>query len=402
MRRLLPLATFLAAFLFVLTAGIATAPAAQPPAPTASFTYSPASPVTGQSVHFYVTGSTCAVSPCSYSWADDPPSGGSWPLGSGQSIDFTFAEAATKYVTLTVTDGLNRTAIVEHNVIVTSAAVPVPPSAPSNSALPAISGTAAQGQTLTTSNGSWTGSPTSFSYKWEDCNTSGASCSTISGATSSRYTLRSGDTGHTIRSVVTATNSAGSTPATSPQTSTVGSGVTAPSNTAAPAVSGTDTQGSTLTTSNGSWSGGPTSYAYQWQDCNSSGTGCSAISGATSSSYTLRSSDVGHTLRAVVTASNSAGSASATSPASATIIASGGGGGGGGGSGGGGSSSYTCTQHVTTSSFSSAFSSAGAGAVLCLAPGSYGSFNGSSKSSMVVITRGRVGGGDRPDRQRHR
>ena len=41
---------------------------------------------------------------------------------------------------------------------------------------------------------------------------------------------------------------------------------------------------------------------------------------------------------------------------------------------------------MTTSTFSSAFSSAGSGAVLCLAPGSYGSFNGSSKSSMVVIT----------------
>ena len=41
---------------------------------------------------------------------------------------------------------------------------------------------------------------------------------------------------------------------------------------------------------------------------------------------------------------------------------------------------------MTTSTFSSAFSSAGSGAVLCLAPGSYGSFNGSSKSSTVVIT----------------
>lgn len=49
------------------------------------------------------------------------------------------------------------------------------------------------------------------------------------------------------------------------------------------------------------------------------------------------------------------------------------------------SSSQTCTQHVTTSTFSSAFSTAGADAVLCLAPGSYGSFSGSSKASMVVI-----------------
>ena len=170
--------------------------------------------------------------------------------------------------------------------------------------------------------------------------------------------------GHTIRSVVTATNSAGSASATSAQTAVIAAIVTAPSNTAAPAVSGTETQGSSLTTSNGSWSGSPTSYAYQWQDCNTSGTGCATIAGATSSSYTLAATDVGDTVRAAVTASNSAGSASASSAATATIIASGGGGGGG---------SYTCTQHVTTSTFASAFSSAGAGAVLCLAPGSYGS-----------------------------
>jgi Concanavalin A-like lectin/glucanases superfamily/Glycosyl hydrolase family 26 len=51
-----------------------------------------------------------------------------------------------------------------------------------------------------------------------------------------------------------------------------------------------------------------------------SGSGaCSAISGATGSSYTATSSDRGATLRLVVTASNSAGSASATSNATAAV-----------------------------------------------------------------------------------
>ena len=181
---------------------IATAPASGLLAPAASFAYSPASPVTGQSVHFDGTGSTCAVSPCSYSWADDPPSGGSWPLGSGQSIDFTFVQAATKYVTLTVTDGLDRTATVEHDVIVASAAVPVPPSAPSNSVLPSISGTAEQGQKLTTSNGSWSNSPTSYAYQWQDCNASGTGCANIAGATSNSYTLQASDVDDTVRAVV--------------------------------------------------------------------------------------------------------------------------------------------------------------------------------------------------------
>ena len=44
-----------------------------------------------------------------------------------------------------------------------------------------------------------------------------------------------------------------------------------------------------------------------------------------------------------------------------------------------------CSQNVTTSNFASAFSSAGAGTVLCLAAGNYGSFNGGAKSGMVTI-----------------
>jgi Glycosyl hydrolases family 18 len=95
------------------------------------------------------------------------------------------------------------------------------PPAPSNTAVPVVSGTAQEGDTLTTSNGSWNGSPTSYSYKWEDCNSSGASCSAISGATSSTYVLAASDVGDTVRAVVTATNAGGSTPATSAQTAVV-------------------------------------------------------------------------------------------------------------------------------------------------------------------------------------
>ena len=111
----------------------------------------------------------------------------------------------------------------------------------------------------------------------------------------------------------------------------------APTNSAVPAVTGQTVQGQTLTTSNGTWTGSPTSYAYQWQDCNSSGASCSNISGATSSTYVLKSSDVGDTIRSVVTATNSGGSVSASSAATTAVTApsSGGGNGGGGGSGSG-------------------------------------------------------------------
>lgn len=95
----------------------------------------------------------------------------------------------------------------------------------------------------------------------------------------------------------------------------------APVNTSLPTISGTTTQGQTLTASNGSWSNSPTSYTRQWRRCNSSGAGCSNISGADSSSYTLGAADAGSTIRVVVTATNSHGSASATSSQTAPVVA---------------------------------------------------------------------------------
>lgn len=92
---------------------------------------------------------------------------------------------------------------------------------------------------------------------------------------------------------------------------TVGSG---PVNTGLPVIGGTPaTVGRTLTTSNGTWTGSPTSFAYQWNRCNASGTGCSAIAGATAANYTVAAADAGNTLRSAVTATNGAGSTQAMS-----------------------------------------------------------------------------------------
>ena len=185
-----------------------------------------------------------------------------------------------------------------------------------------VSGTAEQGQVLSTTNGSWTNSPTGYAYGWEDCDSSGAGCVTISGATSSSYTLTAGDVGHTVRSVVTASDSGGSTSASSAATGVVasssGSGAGAPVNTGLPLVSSTGPQvaGSTVSASVGSWSNAPSSYSYQWEDCVQSrptALQCAPISGATSGSYTLQSSDVNNTVAVRVTASNASGSASASS-----------------------------------------------------------------------------------------
>ena len=94
----------------------------------------------------------------------------------------------------------------------------------------------------------------------------------------------------------------------------------APVNAAPPTVSGTARQGQTLTASSGSWGGTlPITYAYQWQRCNSGGSGCTSISGAASATHLLVSADVGHTIRVRVTATNADGSAQAFSAPTGVI-----------------------------------------------------------------------------------
>jgi CHAP domain len=84
-----------------------------------------------------------------------------------------------------------------------------PPDPPLNTAVPSISGTPSQDQTLTESHGVWSNSPTVYAYQWEDCDASGQSCSPIGGATGQTYTLTAGDVGDTIRVQEVASNAGG-------------------------------------------------------------------------------------------------------------------------------------------------------------------------------------------------
>jgi hypothetical protein len=192
------------------------------------------------------------------------------------------------------------------------------PPAPVNTAAPMISGTPVQGDQLAVSRGSWTNSPTSYSYQWEDCDSSGADCAAISGATAPVYTLTAGDVGHTIVAEVTASNGTPSAPASSAPTAVVVP--LAPVDSSPPVISGTLVQGQTLSASPGSWSNSPTAYAYQWEQCDSSGTGCTAIAGATGSTYVLSAGDVGHTIVVQVTASNAGGPGAPASSAASGVI----------------------------------------------------------------------------------
>jgi hypothetical protein len=187
---------------------------------------------------------------------------------------------------------------------------------PAVTAIPTIQGNSEVpfvGDTLTATNGTWTGSPTRYAYQWDRCNALGdrVNCRAIAGATRQSYTVQDADAGRTLRVRVTATNADGSTTKDSK-----GSGIvstkTAPKVYARPQVTGSPSVGSTLTTTSGTWAGA-TSFTYQWQQCDAGGNNCANITGATGKSYGVRSDDVGHELRAVVTATNRYGSTKAPS-----------------------------------------------------------------------------------------
>jgi hypothetical protein len=86
-------------------------------------------------------------------------------------------------------------------------------------------------------------------------------------------------------------------------------------------VGGALAQGQTLTVDPGTWFNSPTSYAYQWEDCDKAEgsrwppdpAGCTPIPGATGVTYKLRPGDVGYTIMIVETATNAGGSTHAAS-----------------------------------------------------------------------------------------
>lgn len=176
------------------------------------------------------------------------------------------------------------------------------PSAPVNTALPVISGTPQVGQTLSSSTGSWSNSPTAYVYQWLRAG------SPISGATSSTYVLQAADQGALISVQVIAANGGGSVAVTSGTVGPVAAALAAPVNTALPVVTGSTVVGQVLSVTSGTWTGNPTpTYAYQWLRDGV------AISGAIQTTYTLVLADAGAQISCRVTATNAVTSTVATS-----------------------------------------------------------------------------------------
>ena len=291
-------------------------PAGSPPVNTGLPTIS-GSAVSGQLLSA-LTG-VWSGSPTSYAYEwrrCDTAGAGCGAIVGASASGYTAAPAdvgSTLRVAVTASNAAgSTTAVSAQTAVVTS------PQPPANTGLPTISGSAVNGQPLTASTGAWTSNPTSYAYEWRRCNTAGAGCGAIVGATASGYTAAPADVGSTLRVAVTASNAAGSTTAVSAQTAVVTS-AQPPANTSLPVISGSPVNGQPLSASTGAWTGSPTNYSYEWRRCNTAGVACTAIFGATSATYTLTVADLGSTLRVAVTASNAAGSTTAVSAQTAVV-----------------------------------------------------------------------------------
>ncbi len=142
--------------------------------------------------------------------------------------------------------------------------------------------------------------------------------------------------------------------ASSPETVTATALPAVPTFGEAPTIAGPATEGQTLTAGHGYWTNNPTSYSDEWQRCNSGGTNCQPISGATAQSYPVTAADVGSTIRVQETASNSEGASTpAFSEPTGVIQAVPAGGSSGGGNGSTTTSSESTAGSTTTGSAAS-------------------------------------------------
>src|SRR4029077_2872157 len=123
-------------------------------------------------------------------------------------------------VTTATSAGLSATAASAPSATVTPAGTP-PAARPVNIGPPQIVGKAQAGQMLTTSVGTWTGSPKKFAYRWRRGTAPATSCIAIPRAIQPGYTLTPDDIGSTLSLVVTGTGAGGSTSATAATTGVV-------------------------------------------------------------------------------------------------------------------------------------------------------------------------------------
>ena len=241
--------------------------------------------VVGDTLTAVASGVTGTPAPtATYQWYD-----GSTPIGGATSSTYVVQSSDlgdSIVVTITETNGgasPSATSIGTANVT----------AAPSIASA-TITGTAAVGDTLTAVASGVDGVPSpAATYQWFEGSTP------IGGATSSTYVVQSSDLGDSIVVTITETNGVGTAASA---TSTGSANVTAEPSITSALISGTPEVGDTLTAVASGVSGTPSPTAtYQWYE------GSTEISGATLSTYTVPSADLGVSISATITETNASG-----------------------------------------------------------------------------------------------
>ena len=297
-----------------------------------------------QTSHMWWTGTSITFA---YQWVRCGPDGGlpdgsncpSIPGATNASYVLTAADIGQRLrVQVTATNDAGSAAATSNPTDVITQSTTTGP--PRNTVEPSISGVLAVGRALFASVGTWSGeTPITFSYQWVRCGgdgglPDGSNCTFISGATTSSYIPSTDDVGSPLRVRITATNSLGTETVASNATAAIQAssttvGPSAPRNTFLPVILGSPAVGTTLTATNGVWTGtAPLLYSYQWRRCDadggsSTGSDCPEIAGATGTQYVATTADLGRRLRVQVTARNTLGTTVATSNATALVQAAG-------------------------------------------------------------------------------
>ena len=196
-----------------------------PPVNTAEPTIT-GSPAQGQTLTAAPGTWTSEATPTfAYQWLRCPASGGAADGSDCASID---GATTTSYVVAAGDVGFRlRVRVTATNVdgqtikASNATATVTVQAGPPNTAPPTITGSPVVGESLTANPGTWTGSGITFAYLWSRCDAAGASCTDITIATQSTYTVVTADAGRTLRVKVTATNTSGSNAVTSAQTAVV-------------------------------------------------------------------------------------------------------------------------------------------------------------------------------------
>jgi hypothetical protein len=196
-----------------------------------------------------------------------------------------------------------------------------------------------EGETLESHPGSYAGAepPWSFEYEWYRCNNGGAGCYPL-GVKGAHYTLTTGDIGSRMRTWVAVTgqdcgewnysNMTRECRATtvfvpSEATPVIDSNPTfLPTSAAPPSVSGIAEEGEHLSADDGDWTGlEPIALLRQWERCSAAGDACQAIPGAIAETYVLGTSDVGRTIRVVLSGKNVRGVSAPVASEATEVVA---------------------------------------------------------------------------------